>query len=46
LKRELAKFLDFDEMVGRSKDVALSLFAERKHGYARYWVEEFIGAEN
>lgn len=46
LKRELARFLDFDKMVGRSKDVALNLFAERKHGYARCWVEEFIGAEN
>jgi len=46
LKRELAGFLDFDEMVERSRDVALELFGERKHGYARYWVGEFISEEN
>jgi len=33
-------------MVERSIDVALELFGERKHRYARYWVEEFISAEN
>ncbi|WP_457550472.1 IS630 family transposase [Archaeoglobus sp.] len=43
LMRELARFLDFDEMVERSIEVALDLFGKRKHSYASYWVEEFIG---
>ena len=46
LKRELAGLLNFDEIVERSIEVALELFGERKNGYARYWVEEFISAEN
>ncbi|RLI86731.1 MAG: IS630 family transposase [Archaeoglobales archaeon] len=46
LKRELARFLDFDKVVERSIEVAIELFGERKHGYARYWVGEFISAEN
>jgi len=46
LKRELARFLDFDKVVERSIEVAIELFSERKHGYARYWVGEFISAEN
>ncbi|MHC1584160.1 MAG: transposase [Methanosarcinales archaeon] len=46
LKRELSNILDFNEMVERSEVVALDLFDKRKQGYSRYWVEEFISAEN
>lgn len=46
MKRELSKFLDFDEMVERGERTALELFGERKYGYARYWVKEFISVEN
>jgi len=46
LKRELSSILDFDEMIERSEGVALDIFGERKYSYSRYWVDEFISAEN
>ena len=46
LKRELSKILDFDEMINRSEEIALDIFGERKYSYSKYWVEEFISAEN
>ncbi len=46
LKRELSSILDFDEMIERSEGISLELFDERKQGYSRYWVDEFISAGN
>ena len=46
LKRELSKILDFDEMINRSEEIALDIFGERRYSYSKYWVEEFISAEN
>jgi len=46
LKRELSSTLDFDVMIERSERIALELFGERKYSYSRYWVDEFISAEN
>ena len=46
LKGELSGILDFDEMFERSESIALELFGERKYSYSRYWVNEFISAEN
>jgi len=33
-------------MIESCEGVALDLFDERKQGYSRYWMEEFISAEN
>ena len=41
-----ARFLDFDKVVERSVEVAIELFGERKHGYAKVLGWEFISAEN
>ena len=41
MKRELAKFLNFDEVVGNAKSIAERLMKERKHSYTRSWVEKF-----
>ena len=46
MKRELSSILDFDEMIERSEGISLELFDERKQGYSRYWVDEFISAGN
>jgi len=46
LKRELSNILDFDEMIKSCEGVVLDLSDERKQGYSRYWMEEFISAEN
>jgi len=46
LKRELGSILDFDDMIERSEEIALDIFGERKYSYSKYWVEEFISAEN
>ena len=42
LKRELAKFVDFDIMVERSEEKALELFKERKLSYAENWIKTFF----
>ena len=46
LKRELSNILDFNEMIKSCEGVALDLFDERKQSYSRFWVEDFISAEN
>ncbi|CAD7771854.1 DDE superfamily endonuclease [Candidatus Methanoperedenaceae archaeon GB37] len=46
LKRELSNILDFDEMIKSCEGVVLDLSGERRQGYSRYWVKEFISAEN
>ena len=42
LKRELAKFVDFDIMVERSEEKALELFKERKFSYAKNRTKTFF----
>jgi putative transposase len=42
LKRELAKFVDFDIMVEKSEEKALELFKERKFSYAKNWTKNFL----
>ena len=42
IKRELARILDYDTMVEKSKDIAISIFNERKYSYSRYWIEKFL----
>jgi putative transposase len=37
LKRQLSALLDFDSMVGCSKECALKLFQERKYSYSKHW---------
>ncbi|CAD7774371.1 hypothetical protein AIOGIFDO_01574 [Candidatus Methanoperedenaceae archaeon GB37] len=34
------------EMIKSCEGVALDLFGERKQGYSRYWMGDFISAEN
>jgi len=46
LKRELGSILDFDKMIKKSEEITIKLFGERKNSYSKYWVEEFISAEN
>ncbi len=41
MKKELAKFLSFDEVVRNAKSIAEMLMKERKHGYLRSWLEKF-----
>jgi len=41
MKKELAKFLSFDEVVRNAKSIAEMLMKERKHGYVRSWLEKF-----
>lgn len=41
MKRELAKFLSFDEVVRNAKSIAEMLMKERKHRYVRSWLEKF-----
>ncbi len=46
LKRELSRFLGFDEMVGSCVSVGLRLFGERKFSYTNRWVEKFVKAKS
>jgi transposase len=41
MKRELAKFLSFDEVERNAKSIAERLMKKRKHRYMRSWVEKF-----
>ncbi len=41
VKRELAKFLNFDEVVRNAKNIAEGLMKERKYSYTRSWLEKF-----
>lgn len=45
-KRELSSILDFDMMIGATKDTVLRLFRERKNGYADYWIRSFLCPES
>ena len=42
IKRELARILDYDTMVEKSKDIAISIFNVRKYSYSKYWIERFL----
>ena len=46
LKRELSSIFGFGEMIKSCEGVVLDLSGERRQGYSRYWVKEFISAEN
>lgn len=41
MRRVLAKFLSFDEVVGNAKSVVENLMRERRYSYMRGWVERF-----
>ena len=41
LKRELARFLSFDEVERNSISIAERLMKERKHSYTRSWIKKF-----
>jgi len=42
VKRELSGYFNFDEALGLAKETALSLFSQRKFGYAKHWICSFI----
>ena len=42
VKRELSGYLNFDEALGLAKETALSLFSQRKFGYAKHWICSFM----
>jgi transposase len=42
LKRELAKFVEFDIMLEKSEEKALELFKERNFRYAKNWIKTFF----
>ena len=46
LKRDLSNIFDFDKIIKSCEGVVLDLSSERRQGYSRYWVKEFISAEN
>jgi transposase len=43
LKRNLAGFLEFDEMINHCEEAALNLFCTRKDSYSKKWLEKFDG---
>ena len=42
VKRELSAYFNFDEALCLAKETALSLFSQRKFGYAKHWICSFI----
>ena len=42
VKRELSSYLNFDEALCQAKETSLSLFSQRKFGYAKHWICSFI----
>lgn len=41
-KRELSAYPNFDDSVYMAKETALSLFGQRKYGYAKSWICKFM----
>ena len=42
VKRELSAYFNFDEALCQAKAAVLSLFSQRKFGYAKHWICSFI----
>ena len=42
VKRELSSYLNFDEALCQAKETSLSLFSQRKFGYAKHWICSFM----
>ena len=42
VKRELSSYLNFDEALCQAKETVLSLFSQRKFGYAKHWICSFM----
>ena len=42
VKRELSAYFNFDEALCLAKETVLSLFSQRKFGYAKHWICSFI----
>ena len=41
-KREISKYIDFDEAISASQDCALEIFCSHKDSYSKSWVRRFI----
>ncbi len=46
LKRDLSKFLDFDEAIEMSEEFALEILYSRKDGYSKHVINKVIGEES
>ena len=46
LKRDLSKFLDFDEAIEMSEEFALKILYSRKDGYSKHVINKVIGEES
>ncbi len=46
LKRDLCKFLDFDEAIGMSEELALKIMHSRKDGYSKHVINKVMGEES
>ena len=42
VKRELSAYLNFDHAVCLAKETTLNLFSQRKFGYAKHWISNFM----